>query len=896
MVRRDLSTALSTASLQDELPRRPNYGGKGQPITLHTNYFELKGISPDATLYIYSTAFIPEQGLVKGKRRRLLEILLRTALFAGLPIASDWAQSLVTPKKIPLRAESEEYEIEWFPSHGRPLSTGTPEAARKKNTYKVLIQAVRTVSLLDLARDLSSSAFNYALKEETIQALNIIMACCAGTQGDIATVGQNKFYPIGSNPLKEHQSLGFGLEAIRGYFSSVRTSVNRIMVNVNVATGAFYKSGNLLEILKEVVGTKTPINAEQRDRAAAFFRRLKFRTDYGDGHKFHTIKDLSPYDKNSSNVLVNTLDDNQRMTSVTIQQFFQNKYRVQLQEPYSPLVVCSNSKFDMYIPAELCVILPGQPVTRLLVGSQTSEMIKFTARKPHQNAESITSAGLAVTQIKPLDSEGFNVHLRQFGICISPSMLTVPGRILDSPSVQYRQRAFHNRSSWNLTFGTAGPNPFRDPVLLEFLDMLALSRDNRFTDPQFDSQIKTIQSDLHSTLVNYGLYSDKNKKRNPITVNVSLNRRIGSFSEDAGKKIRSAVGTFNPTPKFLFVLLPDNDASIYDSVKYICDVKLGIPTVCGVLGTIIRQRDPQQYFANVAMKFNLKLGGMNHVVDLRKTTRLDELTILFGIDVTHPSPGSNSSSPSIAGVVASVDPWFVQFPASVRTQQGRQEMVADLEEMIIERLSLWRTRNAGRLPNKVIVYRDGVSEGQYKTVLNEEYPAFKNAFTKLYGQANRHPKITIIIVGKRHHTRFYPTKSQEMDEKSGNCLPGTVVDRGVTGEKIYDFFLQPHNGLLGMAKSAHYVVIKDENKFTADEIQTITHDLSYTQNRATRAVSVCPPAFYADRVCERGRSYLHETLKGSGSVAFSQNSWQKDVHPSLQDTMFTYEKILSRCG
>ena len=47
-------------------------------------------------------------------------------------------------------------------------------------------------------------------------------------------------------------------------------------------------------------------------------------------------------------------------------------------------------------------------------------------------------------------------------------------------------------------------------------------------------------------------------------------------------------------------------------------------------------------------------------------------------------------------------------------------------------------------------FATGVSEGQYATVLNEEYQQFVKAFRDLYGNAP-HPKVTIIVCGKRHH-------------------------------------------------------------------------------------------------------------------------------------------------
>ena len=49
-------------------------------------------------------------------------------------------------------------------------------------------------------------------------------------------------------------------------------------------------------------------------------------------------------------------------------------------------------------------------------------------------------------------------------------------------------------------------------------------------------------------------------------------------------------------------------------------------------------------------------------------------TMMVGIDVTHPGPGSREGTPSIAAVVASVDDSFVQFPASLRIQASKKEV------------------------------------------------------------------------------------------------------------------------------------------------------------------------------------------------------------------------------
>lgn len=66
----------------------------------------------------------------------------------------------------------------------------------------------------------------------------------------------------------------------------------------------------------------------------------------------------------------------------------------------------------------------------------------------------------------------------------------------------------------------------------------------------------------------------------------------------------------------------------------------------------------------------------------------------------------------------------------------------------------------------------------------------------------------MIIVGKRHHTRFFPQNANDAD-RSGNCPAGTVVDTDIAHPVEFDFFLQSHAGILGTSRSAHYSVCLD---------------------------------------------------------------------------------------
>ena len=75
------------------------------------------------------------------------------------------------------------------------------------------------------------------------------------------------------------------------------------------------------------------------------------------------------------------------------------------------------------------------------------------------------------------------------------------------------------------------------------------------------------------------------------------------------------------------------------------------------------------------------------------------------------------------------------------------------------------------------------------------------------------PSITVIVVGKRHHVRFFPMNEREAD-RSGNCRAGTVVDGDIVHPIELDFYLQSHGGLLGTSRPAHYNVLHDDVGFS----------------------------------------------------------------------------------
>lgn len=447
----------------------------------------------------------------------------------------------------------------------------------------------------------------------------------------------------------------------------------------------------------------------------------------------------------------------------------------------------------------------------------------------------------------------------------------MPARVLPEPKVLYRNNTLTVQSgSWNMR-----NVKFNKSGTLNCWSWLVIHQ-NRPPQGYNPNNMKNTVMDFHDAMAKTGLVAPA-----PVAgMEVSMRDPTDPSLEDSFKAFVSK------GVELILIILPSDSSELYNYIKTLGEIKHGLRTQCVIGQKFTKQLGQPMYFANVAHKINLKVGGHNHMVEQDRLSFINEdKTMLVGIDVTHPSPGSSKYAPSVSAMVASIDKNLGQWPGVLRIQdEARMEMVSGVKDMLKSRLTMWKTmgRHAS-YPENILVYRDGVSEGQYQLVLDNEYKEMREACDEAYPPADTKrglPRITIVIVGKRHHTRFFPCSAEHGDLK-GNCRQGTVVDRGITEEGSWDCYLLSHSVLQGTGRPAHYYVIIDEifrartrglrqpTVHAADELEKVTQALCYVFGRATKAVSICTPAYYADILCERARRYLSDVFDGSDTASLA---------------------------
>lgn len=93
--------------------------------------------------------------------------------------------------------------------------------------------------------------------------------------------------------------------------------------------------------------------------------------------------------------------------------------------------------------------------------------------------------------------------------------------------------------------------------------------------------------------------------------------------------------------------------------------------------------------------------------------------------------------------------------------------------------------------------------------------------------------MTVVVVQKRHHTRFFPgnTGVGREDRKNNNVPAGTIVDQVIVRPTENHFYLVSHQSIQGVAKPTKYCILLDESNFSIDDLQELTYNVRLFAHR-----------------------------------------------------------------
>ncbi|KAF2546759.1 hypothetical protein F2Q70_00021426 [Brassica cretica] len=861
---------VSSSSARKEPMKRPDKGGvvAVRRVNLLVNHFQVN-INPQSVIRHYDVEIKGENPTKKISRFELS--MVRDKLFTDNPhqfpfamTAYDGQKNIFSAAELPTGS----YKVD-FPK--------TDET--RARSYTFTIKQVNELKLHDLKEYMSGgSSFN---PREVFQGMDVVMK--EHPSKCMITVGKSFF----TRETERDEELGYGIAAAKGYRHTLKPTQQGLSLCLDYSVLAFRKSMSVIEYLKlyfDWPDLRQFRNA--RRNVEKELTGLKVTVTHRKNKQKLTIVGLSREDTKDIKFDVIDPEGNEPPRRTSIVEYFRIKYGRDIVHKDIPCLDLGKNGRQNLVPMEFCVLVEGQVYPKDDLDKNSALWLKkLSLVNPRQRKDNI------LKMIKSKEGPSGGEITGNFGMKVDTNMTRVEGRILKAPALKLAERGRAVReepnprqnNQWNLM----RKGVTRGSVIKHWavLDFTASERFNKMPNDFVNNLINrcwTLGMQLEPPIVY------KSSRMDTLSNANALEELLRNVIDEAHRNHGGA----RPT---LILCAMTGRVDGYKTLKWIAETKLGLVTQCFLTGSATKGGD--QYRANLALKINAKVGGSNvELMDTFSFFRKDDQVMFIGADVNHPA-SRDKLSPSIVAVVGTLNwPEANRYAARVIAQPHRKEEIQGFGETCLELVKA-HVQSTGKRPNKIVIFRDGVSDGQFDMVLNVELLDVKLTFEK----NGYNPKITVIVAQKRHQTRFFPATDNDGSDK-GNVPSGTVVDTKVIHPFEYDFYLCSHHGGIGTSKPTHYYTLWDELGFTSDQVQKLIFEMCFTFTRCTKPVSLVPPVYYADMVAYRGRMYheassreknIRQQPRGaSSSLASSFSSLTVDdkaifkLHKELESVMF----------
>ena len=311
--------------------------------------------------------------------------------------------------------------------------------------------------------------------------------------------------------------------------------------------------------------------------------------------------------------------------------------------------------------------------------------------------------------------------------------------------------------------------------------------------------------------------------------------------DDRSTTYKEAIATaINNQVQLVVCIFPTSRDDRYNALKKLCCVDMPVPSQVILSRTLpddVRSGKFRSVTMKIGMQINCKLGGELWAVDIPLRGLM-----ICGIDVYH-DPSSRGNS--VAGFVASLNRLATRWYSKAIMQQAHQEVIDGLKHCFTESIKKYFEVN-NALPERIIIYRDGVGDGQLNHVNEHEVPQLQSCFSMFEGVTDGpyNPKFTMVIVSKRINIRYFAAKSRSLD----NPPPGTVLDHTITRQYWPDFFLISQHVRHGTVSPTHYIVAHGHEDLKPDHIQRLSYKLTHMYYNWPGTIRVPAPCQYAHKL------------------------------------------------
>jgi aubergine-like protein len=203
---------------------------------------------------------------------------------------------------------------------------------------------------------------------------------------------------------------------------------------------------------------------------------------------------------------------------------------------------------------------------------------------------------------------------------------------------------------------------------------------------------------------------------------------------------------------------------------------------------------------------------------------------------------------------------------AIKLEKGR-ELIDSLSQIILDAFKIYYTSNK-TLPEEIVVYRDGISEGELDAALAKEAQAIAIAARRVPPSIykNYSPPSCYILCNKRVNNKFFYRNRGRTE----NVPIGTLIDAEITRANVHEFYLMSTQANNGTSNPVRYQVVHNRTGLSPVDIEKLTFKLTHMYYNWSGTIKVPSPVFYAHK-----QAYFSSKVIG-----------QKNVHDRLATSFY----------
>ncbi|XP_013106819.2 protein piwi [Stomoxys calcitrans] len=642
---------------------------------------------------------------------------------------------------------------------------------------------------------------------QSLQVLNLILR--RSMEGlKLQLVGRNLFDPHAKIDLREHR-----LQLWPGYQTSIRQHERDILL--------------CAEIAHKVMRTETVYDIFRRCQETA--------RDFKEDFKRHIIGLTVLTDYNNRTYRINDIDFhktpretfNMKGENISFIDYYYKKYNIRIRDPQQPLLLSKSKERSLRGgDNELIILIPELCRATGLTDDMRNNfqlmraMSDHTRMNPDRRIERLRTFNDRLQQTE----ESMRI-LKDWNMKLDTRLVEVRGRILDPQRIVFadrRKESSGDQADWTRHFRNMGmfSTPSRGLGRWAVIATNRSSRDLR----NFVESLMRAANGLNMLI----------ERPREYMINDDRNHSFIQAMEDSCQQ----------DPQLVMCLVPNNNAERYASIKKKGCLERAVPTQVVTLKTASNQRGLMSICTKVAIQINCKLGYTPWMIDIPLSGLMT-----IGYDI---AKSVRDRSKAYGALVATMDLQVnATFYSTVAECSSYDVLANSLWPMMTKALRQYKKEH-GKLPTRILFYRDGVGEGSLKQIWEHEVKDITEKLEQEYKRAEMNPPMfAFVVVTKSLNTRFFA--------RGRNPPPGTVVDDIITLPERYDFYLVSQSVRQGTVSPTSYNVVYSNIRLSPDQMQMLTYKMThlyYNWSGTTRVPAVCQ---YAKKLATLVATSLHQS-------------------------------------